>query len=251
MKKVLSFVFSLLCVSLIAQNDIIFELVTITPKDGITEELVSKMKAHNDQFHSEGAHGARVYSINTGTEAGKLIWVMGPTTWSEIENRPAGGDLDSDWANVTGLLENEVRVEYFEFEPTLSNFPVDFDVKNLWIRMTDLKPWQGYRYRALLEKIHKVYVEKFPNQSRGVYFNELGNSRDGRDVMTVQFFDSLTWMDEDRNFAAKYEEVHGFGTWRTFMSEIEDIVAGSDLLMMSLLPEMGGLSPRVMAAERQ
>ena len=249
--KFFTFLLALLCLQVGAQNDLIFQMVTITPKDGITDELVSKMKAHNDNFHGDGAHGARVYSINSGTEAGKLIWVMGPTTWTDMENRPAGDAHDDDWAEVQALLENDVRVEYFRFEPGLSHFPQDFDVKNLWIRMTDLKPWQGYRYRTLLEKIQEVYTEKLPDQPRGVYWNTLGNYRDGRDVMTVQFFDSLSWMDEDRNFSALYEEVHGAGSWRFFMSEIEDVVEGSDLMLMSLLPEMGGLSPRVLAAERQ
>ena len=250
MKKLLTFLLSFLCLQLTAQNDVMFELVTLSPKDGITDELISKMKAHNDAYHADNPHGARVYSINTGTQAGKLIWAMGPTTWTDLENRPAGDGHDKDWANVTGLLENEVRVEYFRLETALSNFTKDFDIKNLWIRMTDLKPWQGYRYRALLEKIQKVMTEKLPDQQRGVYWNTMGN--DGkRDVMTVQFFDSLSWMDESSNFSAKYEEVHGEGTWRTFMSEIEDIVEGSELMMMSLIPEMGGLPARVVAAERQ
>ena len=68
--------------------------------------------------------------------------------------------------------------------------------------------------------------------------------------MTGLFHDGLDWMDQDQELTQKYEEVHGSGSWRNFMKEIEDIVEGSDILMLSLIPEMGGLSPRVVAAER-
>ena len=61
--------------------------------------------------------------------------------------------------------------------------------------------------------------------------------------------DWIGWT-ENQILQEKYEEVHGSGSWRNFMSEIEDIVQGSDIVMMSLVPEMGGLSPRVVAAER-
>jgi hypothetical protein len=101
-----------------------------------------------------------------------------------------------------------------------------------------------------LEKLQKVFAEKMPDQQRGIYWNTMGNSRDGRDIMTALFHDGLDWMDENRQVSQKYEEVYGNGSWRQFMSEVEDIVEGSDVMMLSLVPEMGGLSPRVIAAER-
>ncbi|NND33914.1 MAG: hypothetical protein HKN76_15100 [Saprospiraceae bacterium] len=250
MKNLLVIILAGLCVQVLAQNDIMFEFVTMTPKDGMSDELIDRMKSHNDTYHAENPHGARVYSVNSGMQSGKLIWVMGPTTWTDMDNRPAGDAHDDDWELVQDLIENEVNVEYFRLEPSLSNFSKDFDIKNIWIRFTDLKPWQGYRYRTLMQNLQKVYAEKMPDQQRGIFWNTMGNYKDGRDVMTALYHDGLDWMDEDANLVMKYEEVHGNGSWRNFMSEIEDIVHGSDIMMMSLVPEMGGLSPRIMAAER-
>lgn len=251
MKKLLIFSMVFFCLQLMAQRDIMFEMVTVTPKEGMSDALISKMKMHNDKFHAQNPYGARVYSINTGTQAGKLVWTMGPTTWTDMENRPGEGAHDDDWKNVTDLLENEMNVEYFRLEPSLSNFPKDFDIKNLWIRFTNLKSWEGYRYRAMMEKIQKVYAEKMPDQTRGVYWNTMGNSKDGRDVMTVQFFNNLSWMDEEGQFTKKFEEVYGPNSWMNFMREVEEVVEGSDIMMLTLLPEMGGLGSKVIAADRQ
>ena len=250
MKNLLVIIFACLIVQAQAQGDPMFEFVTMTPKDGMSDELISRMKSHNDTYHKESPYGARVYMVNTGVQSGNIIWVMGPTTWTDMEKRPAKGPHDDDWKHVEDLVENQVNVEYFRFEPGLSNFSKDFDIKNIWVRFTDLKQWQGYRYRALLEKLQKVFAEKMPDQQRGIYWNTMGNSRDGRDIMTALFHDGLDWMDENREVSQKYEEVYGNGSWRRFMSEVEDIVEGSDVMMLSLVPEMGGLSPRVVAAER-
>lgn len=251
MKKLILYSLVLFCLPLMAQNDIMFEMVTMTPKDGMSDALISKMKMHNDKFHAQNPYGARVYSINTGKQAGKLVWTMGPTTWTDMETRPGEGAHDDDWKNVTDMLEDEINVEYFRFEPSLSNFPKDFDIKNLWIRFTDLTAWEEYRFRALMEKIQKVYAEKMPDRTRGVYYNTMGNSKDGRDVMTVQFFDNLSWMDERGEMPKLFEEVYGVNSWMNFMREIEEVVEGSDLMMLSLIPEMGGLGSKVIAAERQ
>ena len=203
MKNLFIIFFLILGLQSSAQKDIMFEFVTMTPKDGMTDELISRMKSHNQTYHAENPYGARVYSVNTGTQSGNLIWVMGPTTWTDMENRPADDAHDNDWEHVQDLLENQVNVEYFRLEPSLSNFSKDFDIKNIWIRFTDLKPWQGYRYRTLMKKLQEVYAEKLPDQQRGIYWNTMGNYQDGRDVMTALFHDGLDWMDRESNLAGK------------------------------------------------
>ena len=53
MKKLILYSLALFCLPLMAQNDIMFEMVTMTPKDGMSEALISKMKMHNDKMQRE------------------------------------------------------------------------------------------------------------------------------------------------------------------------------------------------------
>ena len=249
---ILSFAFSV-CFSivLVGQNSI-FQMVTLTPKPGVQKELAAAMKEHNDKYHKDGAYGVRVYTIGSGPDAGKLAWVMGPTTWASLDGRPGAGAHDDHWdEKITPLLEPEVNVEYFSFASNLSYFPKDFDLKNLLVRYVDVKPNQMYRYNDLIAKARKVYTEKLPDDSFGIYKNQLGNSNDGRDVMIVWFFDSMAWMGEDNNFAGKYEEVHGPGSWLLFQREISEIVDGRDDVLLTHQEGMGGLGKRIIVSERQ
>ena len=86
-----------------AQGDPMFEFVTMTPKDGMRDELISRMKWHNDAYYKENPYGARVYVVNSGVQSGNIIWVMGPTTWTDLEKRPAEGAHDDDWKHVENL----------------------------------------------------------------------------------------------------------------------------------------------------
>ena len=80
------------------------------------------------------------------------------------------------------------------------------------------------RYNALVAKAKEVYTKKLPNETFGIYKNQLGDSNDGRDVMIAWFFDGLSWMDKDNGFSSKYEEVNGPGSWLLFQRELGDIV---------------------------
>lgn len=61
---------------LLAQDDppdLVFEIVRLTPNGEMMGEFESAMASHNKQFHGEGVHGARVYSITSGFDAGKYV----------------------------------------------------------------------------------------------------------------------------------------------------------------------------------
>ena len=256
MKKKLFFsMFILFAVTLGAQDNqsLVFEIITVTPKAGEMGDLTAKMKAHNDSFHSDGAYGARVYSINTGHDAGKLMWIMGPGTWAGLEDRPSGEDHSSDWeGNVIPLLDDDTHVAYYSFSRELSYFPQDFDLKYLMIQYVDLAPQSGYRYVEVLKKAKEVYQENFPDQAYGVYWNAFGDSKEGRDLMLVFFFDDMSWMDRDNGFAMKFQEVHGgAGSWVNFWREIDDSVMGIERVLAEYMPAMGGSSSTVISAERQ
>ena len=56
-------------------------------------------------------------------------------------------------------------------------------------------------------------------------------------------FDKWAEMDRDDTLAADYEEVHGEGSWRLFLEEIEEIVLHSEEEFHTLLPELSAPPP--------
>jgi hypothetical protein len=51
---------------------LIFEIVTINISPEKMTQVESAMGAHNKKYHASGPHGARVYTVATGTNAGVL-----------------------------------------------------------------------------------------------------------------------------------------------------------------------------------
>lgn len=252
MKALLSAVFTFTLSFTLLSQDLIFQMVTLTPKAGMTNELQKVMKEHNDTFHKDGPYGVRCYSINSGPDAGKIVWTMGPLTWGQLEDRPAGSDHEDHWdKKVAQYLEPGAHVEYYSFSRSLSHFPTDFTLDNLLIRYVDVKPGMMYRYNELIAKAREVYAAEMSDEPFGIYHNRLGNSKDGRDLMIVWFFDHMGWMGEDAGFMEKYNKVHGPGSFVNFRNDIADVVKGTDNILLTYMDNMGGLTSKVAAAERK
>ncbi|MGB5269512.1 MAG: hypothetical protein WBN52_03330, partial [Eudoraea sp.] len=82
----LMLLFPFLVISQGAQEYMVMENVMLTAIPTKTAEFEAGLAAHNKKYHAEGAHGARVYWISNGKNAGKYIWAMGPLPWSAMDS---------------------------------------------------------------------------------------------------------------------------------------------------------------------
>ncbi len=241
-----------LAVSQNGNEYMVFENGLLSPQLDKISEFESGLAAHNKQYHNEGQFGARVYWIGNGPNTGKYLWVMGPLPWSAFDSRPEKEGHDEDWnSNVLQYMLPETDQTYFKFEAGMSNFPKDFTLNKLLVDYYDIKPFQRTKTMALLEKIEKVMKDKFPEATYGIYSNELPNSKDGNDISFISFFEKSAWMGEDRKFVDKYNEVHGAGSFDTFLKDWENATQGSYSELWHFRPELSGLSGEVKVAERQ
>lgn len=211
------------------------------------------MSAHNKKYHADGACGANVYWISNGKNLGSDVWIMNPHPWSARDGRPAQKDHNADWnKNVLPYVVSDGDQTYWKFNADLSNFPKDFILKNLLVEIYDLKRFQGKKMRELMQKIHKMMVEKFPEETFGIYTNELPSMTDGKDLANVSFFDKFSWMGEDSKFPEKYNEVNGAGSFATFLKEWEEITNGkysSEIWIYRA--DLSGLNGEIKAVTRQ
>lgn len=235
------------------QEPLVIQNVMLSVAPGKTAAFETGVAAHNKKYHAEGPYQSNVFSITSGKNAGKYIWNMGPLPWSAMDGRPTSEDgHDADWdANVAIHLTNEVDVNYWRFHPNLSDFSEDFNLKHLSVFMIDIKPMkQGDFMSKVLEKVHKVYSEKMPEQRHGSYTNELGNM-DGLDYAWVDFFGSMSWMGKEDKFPQYFEEVHGSGSFAGFLADVEATTNGQKTELWTFRQDLSGTTGLVEAAARQ
>ena len=253
MKK-LCFAILLLPLLMISQANegLVLENVMLTVQPDKIAEFEAGIAAHNNKFHADGPYGARVYNIQNGKNAGKYMLIMGPLPWSAMDGRPSTKEhSDDNNKNVSKYITPEVEVNYMKMHPELSNFSKDFNINKVSVFMIDVKRFKNADFlEKVIKKVVKVYREKMPDQIYGVYSNEL-NNMDGMDYGWVEFFDNSSWMGKEDKFAQYFEEVHGAGSFQTFIADVEATTDGDRSEIWTLRDDLSGPGPKVEAATRQ
>lgn len=253
MKKLLCTLMLLPILAIAQTNEsLVFENVMLTVNAENIEEFETGIAAHNKKFHADGPYGARVYSILNGKNTGKYMLVMGPFTWSTIDDRPSSKEhTDDNNKNINKYLTPDVDLNYMKMHPELSNFSKDFEINQLSVFMIDVKRFkQGDFIEKVAKKVAKVYKEKMPDQVYGVYTNEMSNMN-GMDFGWVDFFESSSWLGKEDTFQKDFEEVHGAGSFAKFMVDVEATTDGERTEIWELRKDLSGSSAQVKAATRQ
>ncbi|MGI9549990.1 MAG: hypothetical protein ACR2MT_02225 [Aurantibacter sp.] len=235
-----------------AQESPIIENVMLTVNPEKIAEFEAGIAAHNKKFHAEGPYGARVYSVLNGKNAGKYMLIMGPFTWSVIDDRPSSQEhTDDNNKNVSRYITSEVEVNYMKMHPELSNFSRDFEINKVSVFMIDLKRFKNQDFMdKVINKVVKVYKEKMPDQLYGVYTNEM-NNMDGMDFGWVEFFDNSSWLGKEDKFPQYFEEVHGAGSFASFLADVEATTDGQSTEVWALRKDLSGPDAKVVAATRE
>lgn len=245
----------LLCPLLVVSQpgtELIFEIGTLTVSPANVKQVEAAMGAHNKKYHASGASGVRVYVVQTGSEAGSYKWVMGPAPWSSLDNRPQDEAHNTDWQdNVARHLGESGNTEYIRFDPKLSRFPKDFNADKLFIRYIDVARGKMKEVNEILKQIHRVYAEKIPGETFGIYYNEIPSTSSGRDITVTSFFNSYSWMAQDDNFDAKYDEIFGKGKAAKMWTAWQAATVGMESEIWEYREDLSGLPPMIKVAERQ
>ena len=217
-----------------------FENFYFTPKNGHAAELEQALGDHNRKWHGQGDYAAQVYYVMNGPRAGQYIWSMGPTTWTKIDSRPADDGHDGDWdKNVSVHIESYGATDFYRMDQELSRFTGPFDLGLLELWHVELEDGQGYRFRALLERVKDVNEQTDAKLPFGVYWRQLSGSQ-GTDVVLVWFHESLTEFDQPGTFRERYEGIHGEGSMDNLIDEWDDFTKSMEIELWQFVPEMSG-----------
>lgn len=226
------FIVALLCVGLLlsstvqAQEEKKNQLVEVTfmlPKVGMEKAFEKGVKSHNETYHKEGANQAHVDYIMTGKQTGWYAWIMGPCTFTDLDNRPLSEAHDKDWAGkVAPTIAKYGSTEYWKHNSSLSYASSDEMPKLEEIWFIDLKRGDYYRFKELLTKIKAAFAKK-GDGSMHIYDNQF-NENNGRDIAIVWGLKNWAEFDnEDASIKKEYEEINGEGTWQNAMDEWSEI----------------------------
>ncbi|HKK25228.1 MAG TPA: hypothetical protein VJ941_06340 [Gracilimonas sp.] len=247
MKKLLSLLLLMVPGLLMAQNDepVIVQNVMIGVLPGHMAEFRTGMAEHNKTFHAEVEYGCRVYSIANGENTGKYIWSM-VSSWSAMDNRPSSAEHDDHWDTkvATHLMPN-ANASFWRWNTDLSTNASITEIDILMIWTVDLKMAKQSRAMELLEKVKKVYDEKMPDEPYGIYMNTMGSTNEGRDLAIVSYMNNLAELNEQDDFVAYFNEVHGSGSFTSFITEWWSLINAEATEMWVYDEELSGLGPQV------
>lgn len=205
----------------------LFEVIYLKVMKGKEKAFEAAVKSHNSVYHNdETPYGAGLmYNIN-GPYGGQYSWIMGPTTFTAMDDRPGEGAHNDDWENVGQYVESASSPSYWSEAPKLTSEGTSTGNGKSLVWIYDLKQGKSQRWEELVSQVKEVYDKKRPAESMYVYWNEFADTRAGHDVAVVFPFKKWAWLDRASTFAKDYEEVHGKNTWSYFLDEFADCING-------------------------
>ena len=203
-----------------------WETIMLTPDNTKLKVLAENMRAHNQKYHKEGAHQSTVYTISTGPNTGKIIWMMGPLKFADLDTRPAEGGHDEDWRdNIMPYIKKMSHGEYWQGDMKLSNTSMmDGDASEypiVFVRYWKIKAGHGHNIEHMLGMVSETVKAMEGENPWGVYYNLFRQGDMGRHVATVGFSKNWAEYDEDPIFKKTFLKTHGENSWDGFVRNMD------------------------------
>ncbi|MBL7871664.1 MAG: hypothetical protein JNM78_08650 [Cyclobacteriaceae bacterium] len=215
-------VLAMLCSAAGAQTDYLqFGVLNITPKIDKVDLFKKGILAHNKKYHAAAPYKANVAAIITGPNSGDFVWVMGPTTWTQLDGAPGEGEHNLDWdKNVTPYCESIGEYSYWrDYKDARYDAEGSATFKKSSMRANRVYPGQMDRYLEQMKKVAEVYKKKKYTGSFSVA--TIVGATTGINAVSFSSFAKWSWFDRGTVFSKDFEEVHGAGTWVRFLEEID------------------------------
>lgn len=226
----------------VGQDYVQYEVQFMTATPDALDDLNEAMAAHNQEYHSGGPYHANVWYVVNGPRTGQLVWVMGPVTFGQLDDRPSVGGHDDDWqGNVVPHLEPEGNVSYWRRNDGASYIADEELHPILRIRGFKIARGQMGDFMETRRMIKEVAEAKaWPRSS--VVMQPRFRPETGPDVVVVTPYDAWGDLDEGGGAAFRNDfiEVHGQVAWQRFIDLNRASIEDSWDEFHQLLPELSG-----------
>ena len=186
-------------------------------------EFEKALANHAQKYHT-GDVKWRVWSIESGPDAGGYMVTEGPSSWVALDGR---GDISAehtnDWAkNVLPLTEGQGQSAYYDFQTDLSTVQLTDYADKIFINHMTAKPGRITYVKDLIQKQKKVW--EAGNESVAVY--SAAYSGEPSYIVVTRLKAGLKELASDyrKPMAERYNAIFGAGSWDNWMKDYSDAV---------------------------
>lgn len=222
---------------------IMYETVYLSPDGDNLDTFRENIAAHNKKYHNEEPYTAFVFSVANGPNAGQMIWMMGPATFSELDNRPSADGHDEDWDNnVVPYIDSNGTVEYWRRDDELSNIVEGGEYSMYYNRIWKVNNKYGFLVNGLLKQISETIKALEGENPWSVWDNQFRQGDLGRHIITSTPMKNWAELDESTGFQKTFKEVHGENSWIPFIRSMDLAFEDSYDEIWVVIPDLSGTS---------
>jgi hypothetical protein len=204
----------------------------VFPKQEKIAEFEKALASHAQKYHT-GEWKWRVWSIQSGPDAGGYMITEGPDTWDQIDGRgDLGAEHTADWQkNVAPLTVDRGGSTFTEFQADLSTVQLTDYADKILINHMVAKPGKIGAVPDLIKKLKNVWQSD--GESVAVYL--LVASGDPGYLTVTRLKSGLKELASDyrKPLKERYTAANGEGSFDTFLKDYADDVQSrwSELLI--------------------
>ena len=207
----------------LAQNKNLINGSRYFPKEGKANQFEKALAAHAQKYH-KGDQKWRVFTIETGPDAGGYMVVEGPTNWEGIDKRGDISDVHTkDWeTTVQSLLSERTSTMYMTFREDISTVQQGDYSDKISINHLFFKPGYFGDVQANLLLMKKVW--EADGATMAVY--EASLSGEPQFVVVTRYKQGLKERDVVRPTAlpARFDKANGDGSWAKYLSMVKESI---------------------------
>ncbi len=221
----------------LAQNKTLISASRYFPKEGKANQFEKAVAVHAQKYH-KGDLKWRVFTIETGPDAGGYMVIEGPTNWEGIDKRGEISDVHmKDWeTTVQTLLSERTSTMYMTFREDLSTVQQGDYSDKISIQRLFFKPGYFADVQANLLLMKKVW--EADGSTMAVY--EASLSGEPQFIVVTRYKQGLKERDVVRPtlLPARFDKANGDGSWAKYISMVKESIAHQWYEILYHKPEM-------------
>ena len=209
--------------SVIGQTKTILSANRFFPANDKLTEFKTALANHAQKYHT-GDVAWRVWSIQSGPDAGGYMVTEGPSNWAALDGR---GDISPEHTadfekNVLPLTMGAGQSAYFDFQADLGTVQLTDYADKILITHITAKPGKINAVKDLIQKLKKV--SEASKESVAVYATVY--SGEPGYITVTRLRDGLKELAADyrKPLAERYNDAYGAGAFDAWLKDYSDAV---------------------------
>ncbi len=221
----------------ISQAKTILTSNRIFPKNDKVSEFEKALANHAQKYHT-GDVIWRVWTIESGPDAGGYMITEGPSNWNTLDSRKdISAEHTSDWEkNVLPLTVGQGQSGYYDFQADLSTVQLTDYADKILITHLTAKPGKVNSVMNLEQRLKKVW--QGGKESVAVY--SVVYSGEPGYIQVTRLKDGLKELASDyrKPMAERFNDADGAGTFDAWLKDYSDAVQSRWSELLTFKPKL-------------